>query len=141
MTEDPIVSTVVTSTPIFTSTWARLLVIALGYALTLSLSGRIVRMFVQPAASSGEANRSEATGAEQRWDSSVVIGKCENIITITFVLADQITGLALIFAGKSWARSEAIKSDPGYYLGGTLVNLVWAMLVGFLLRLVVFGEL
>lgn len=119
--------------PLFTAWWSRLIVIAIGYVVTLSLSGVVVQAFVKRAV----AEPADAS----RTDPSVIIGKCENIITITFVLADQITGLALIFAGKSWVRSDTIKQDPGFYLGGTLVNLVWGLLVGFALRLLVFGGL
>ncbi|RMH10242.1 MAG: hypothetical protein D6695_11740 [Planctomycetota bacterium] len=101
------------------------------YALTLALSGPLVRYFVLPRGTrtswppEGEA---PARGWP-RFDPSAVIGKCENIITVTLVLSGNEAGLALIFAAKSLVRSDAIKRDPGFYLGGTLVNLVWGLLV------------
>jgi hypothetical protein len=63
----------------------------------------------------------------------MIIGKCENFLTITLILAGAITGLALIFAAKSIVRSEDIKKDPKYYLGGTLVNFSYSVLMGFVI--------
>lgn len=74
-----------------------------------------------------------------RFDSSTVVGKCENILTLTFVIMNEMTGLALIFAAKSLVRKDDIEQNPGFYLGGTLVNLVWGVLVGVLARLLLFG--
>jgi hypothetical protein len=71
-----------------------------------------------------------------RFDPGAVIGKCENILSLTFILAGEATGLALIFAAKSIVRKDEIQKNPSYYLGGTLVNLVWAVLVGFAMRAV-----
>jgi len=66
-----------------------------------------------------------------------VIGKCENILALSFILAGEATGLALIFAAKSIVRKEEIQKNPSYYLGGTLVNLVWSVLMGFAIRLAI----
>ena len=62
----------------------------------------------------------------------MIIGKCENFITMTFILADAVTGLALVFTAKSIVRSEDMKKNPTYYLGGTLVNFSYSILMGFL---------
>jgi len=116
--------------------WAKVAVVAAAYVVTLALSGVMIRFFILPR------NRPERPARDRtgpRFDSSVVIGKCENIITVTFVLLGQETGLALIFAAKSLVRSDDIKKNPGFYLGGTLVNLVWALLVAAAARLLVNG--
>lgn len=106
------------------------------YALTLALSGALVRFFVLPrnARSKWPPEGLPPPGGWARFDPSAVIGKCENLITVTLVLTDNVAGLALIFAAKSLVRSEAIKRDPGFYLGGTLVNLVWGLAVASLVR-------
>ena len=44
-----------------------------------------------------------------------------------------------MFTGKSLVRAEEIKKNPGFFLGGTLGNLVWAMVVAALARLLIFG--
>lgn len=120
------------------STWAaRAALVFAAYAITLALSGVLVRFFVLPRGSAkgkwppaGEP----PPGGWARFDPSAVIGKCENLITVTLVLTNNLAGLAVVFAAKSLVRSDAIKSNPGFYLGGTLVNLVWGLLVASLVR-------
>ena len=128
------------SEPLVAIWWLQLLILAVGYGITLGLSGTIIRFFIVPPTSTARPPQNEASPHPRlRFDPSVVIGKCENLITLTFVIARQETGLALIFAAKSLVRSEEIKGNPGFYLGGTLINFVWSLLMGFLLRVLVFG--
>jgi len=121
--------------PLVTDLWARAAVIFAAYALTLGLSGVLVRFIVLPRGM--KAPKPPPDGP--RFDTSTVIGKCENIIAVTFVLLGQETGLALIFAAKSLVRSDQIKENPGFFLGGTLVNLVWALIVAVSARAIAFG--
>ncbi|MGE3174357.1 MAG: hypothetical protein AB7O97_17135 [Planctomycetota bacterium] len=113
------------------------LVVLAGYVLTCATSGRVVTAVIGNSPPPKSPPDPAATG--RPYDAHVVIGKCENILTITFVLAGELTGLALIFGAKSLVRREEIHQDAGYYLGGTLVNLVWSLLLGFATRLVVLG--
>jgi hypothetical protein len=57
----------------------------------------------------------------------MILGKCENILTFSFILAGQFTALALVFAGKSIFRAEKAKEQPAYYLGGTVVNFTYSV--------------
>ena len=125
--------------PMVTSSWGRVLVVLGAYVLTLMLSGMVVRFFVLPPDLEREWPPKEGTppaGGWPRFDPSMVIGKCENLITVTLVLTGNVAGLALIFAAKSLVRSEAIKRNPGFYLGGTMVNLVWGLMVAFTARVI-----
>ena len=105
-------------------------ILAAGYLVTLALSGVWVRFFVGPPQA-----KPEGAPRPGRFDTGSVIGKCENILALTFILANEATGLALIVAAKSLVRKEDIQKNPGYFLGGTLVNLVWSVLMGFALRI------
>lgn len=116
----------------------RSLALVLGYAVTLLLSGRIVRFFVGTVESDPPAAPSVRSDG-RRFDAHSVIGKCENLITLTFLMAGEFTGLALIFAAKSIVRAR--EENQSYYLGGNLVNLVWSIAMGMLLRLAVVGPL
>jgi hypothetical protein len=58
---------------------------------------------------------------------------------VTFVLAAQDTGLALIFAAKALVRAKDIEKNPGFYLGGMLVNLVWGLFVATVARWLIAG--
>lgn len=97
-----------------------------------------MRFFVLPRNPAPKPPRSPDA---PRFDSSAVIGKCENLIVLSFVLSGDVTGIALIFAAKSLVRTEAIKENPGFYLGGTMINLSWSLAIGFLTRLICFGSI
>lgn len=121
---------------VVTSTTGRIVVVLLAYVVTLALSGHVVRFFVLPRNLPPLPKR---TREQSRFDPSMLIGKCENLLAVTFILLGQATGLALIFTGKSLVRADDIKRDPGFFLGGTLINLVWAVIVGSIARYLVAG--
>lgn len=100
-----------------------------GYILTLCFSGMVVRYFVGSARpeATQEARRQENSGRE--FDVGFVIGKCENILTVTLVLAGGYTGLGLLFTAKTIVRAEDMKSNPKFYLGGTLVNVTYSVVI------------
>ena len=112
-------------------TLLKILVTIAGYVITISCSGKIVKLFIGP---SPEKNIDSSN--KLKFDLGAIIGKCENLLTITFILANELTGLALIFAAKSIFRAEESKKDPRYYLGGTLVNFCFSVLMGFLIKLI-----
>ena len=101
------------------------IIVAAGYVVTLLLSGFIVKLAV--------GLKDQEPGARKLGR---IIGKCENLIAITFILANEITGLALIFAAKSILRQKEAQDDAKYYLGGTLVNFCFSIMMGFGIRLV-----
>jgi len=109
--------------------WTTFIVVA-GYIFTLATSGLIFRHFVGGEKPEQDSGESTSTG----FDMGTLIGKCENLIILTFVLAGAFTGLALIFAGKPIARADQIKEYPEYYLAGTVVNFTYSLIIGFLLR-------
>lgn len=126
----------VQASPLVSAWAARAALVFAAYAITLALSGVLVRFFVLPRGVKAQwpPEGERPAGGWARFDPSVVIGKCENLITVTLVLTNNLAGLAVVFAAKSLVRSDAIKRDPGFYLGGTLVNLVWGLLVASLVR-------
>ncbi len=99
-------------------------------AVTVAFSGLVVHAIVGQRISRQTEEDTESPGP----DIGAVIGKCENILTVTFVLANAITGLALLFTAKSIVRRDDIKKDPRYYLGGTLVNFTFSVVVAVLLK-------
>jgi hypothetical protein len=116
--------------------WIRLAVMLGGYALVLATSGLVVRALVgsEPGVSKATDGDGSNGSAVRRPGAGTIIGKCENFLILTFVLADALTGLALIFAAKSIVRSEAIKKEPRYYLAGTLVNFSFSIMIAYLTR-------
>lgn len=117
----------------------KVLIVVAGYGITIGLSGIIVRYFVGGHNSKRDQGGESDLDRQSRYDIGALIGKCENLLTITFILADALTGLALIFTAKSIVRSDDIKKDPRYFLGGTLVNFSFSVLMGFLVKLALGG--
>ena len=109
--------------------------ILLGYIITISTSGLIVRHFIRGTEQKPSRSDSKSSTSRISYEIGAIIGKCENLLTITLILADAITGLALIFTAKSIVRIEAIKREPKYYLGGTMVNFSYSVLMGFFIRI------
>lgn len=90
-------------------------------------------------ASSGEGTAGERAPNPTQTERDVgrIIGKCENVLVVTFVVAGAFTALALVFGAKSIVRREDMQNNSKYYLAGTLVNFTYSLLVGGVLRLVV----
>ncbi len=123
------------------------LIIVGGYLFTLLTSGYVFKLFIGNAGVMvKEDQETEAADAPQKkpagndkkgigkLDVGVIIGKCENILALTMVLNGEYTGLAIIFTAKSIIRLDAMKKNPKYYLGGTLVNLCYSILMGYVIR-------
>jgi len=68
---------------------------ATAYLLAISLSGVVVRLLLRSAHVKIESKTQRI---------SMIIGKLENVLVITFVALDAFTGLALIFAAKNLSR-------------------------------------
>jgi len=66
-----------------------------------------------------------------------VIGVCENFVVITFVLINEIIGLALIFTAKTIVRANDISKEPQYYLVGTMVNFAYSLFIAMLIRFLI----
>lgn len=112
--------------------WSPWLVFPGAYFVATFLSGSIVGLALKQLPEDGEPS---SPGFDPK--PGMIIGKCENIITVTCVLANNLTGLAIIFAAKSLVRDSSDNRRDDYYLCGTLVNLVWGLLVGFLAKALV----
>ncbi len=116
--------------------WIQIVVVTVGYLLTFLTSGLVIRLLIGvPDPKQGE-KRPKDDRAAGKYQVGTIIGKCENFRTITFILSGAYTGLALIFAAKSIVRSDDIKRDPRFYLGGTLVNFSYSVMMAFLIRVV-----
>jgi hypothetical protein len=133
---DPNASVVYLLTPpVFTGLGAKIAVLGAAYAVTLGLSGAVVRFVVLPR----KLPKPHVDPDGPRFQPSTVIGKCENLLALTFVLTGQETGLALIFAAKALVRAKDIEKNPGFYLGGMLVNLIWSLGIGVVARTLIAG--
>jgi hypothetical protein len=119
--------------PFVTVWWHQAIVVVFALAVLLTTSGRVVLYLV------GVPTHAEETA--RRFDAGAIIGKSENILVFLFIMSGQFSGLALIVGAKTIARLEAIKRDASYYLGGTLVNIVWSVIISMAAHLIMFGPI
>jgi hypothetical protein len=106
--------------------WTLAVVLA-GYLVLLATSSYVVEYFLKHWTGT---DISTSITDEQR-DTGKVIGKCENVLVLTLIVANAYTALGLIFAAKSIVRKEDMSSDDTtYYLAGTLLNFTYSVVVG-----------
>lgn len=117
------------------------ILILLGYLITFVLTTYLVKKIVikknvklAPAEDENVNKVNSKTIRDGR-----IIGKCENVIILTFVLVGEITGLALIFAAKNLARQKDINDNAGFFLAGTMVNFTTTLIIAYILKLILAG--
>jgi hypothetical protein len=113
---------------------AQYIIIVLGYLITIATSGLVFRWIIGNPRNRSTENAGSTSISQNAIDLGAIMGKCENFITLSFILANQITGIAIIFSAKSIVRMEDIKRDSRFYLGGTLVNFSYSLFMGILIR-------
>jgi hypothetical protein len=67
-------------------------------------------------------------------DTGFVVGKCENILVLVFVVLGAYTALGLVFAAKAVVRVDDARREPLFYLAGTMVNVTYSILVGLAVK-------
>ena len=115
-----------------------LLVLGGGYLLLLATSGFFVRGVYWFIDGESVDDQSKA-----RRDAGWVIGKCENILGLTFILSGAFTALAVIFAAKGIVSrdSEADESYSRYILLGTIANFTYTVVFGVVIRMILITDL
>ena len=108
------------------------IVMVVGVLLTIATSGYVVRHFIGTI-----PNTVKPRSNESRYDVGSIIGKCENFIVISLILSGAYTALAIVFTAKSIVRRDDIQKNPKYYLGGTLVNFCYSLLMGFIINFLI----
>ena len=124
--------------------WLVLIIVA-GYLVLPLTSGRVVWLVLSLIArdesrASGSDSASALAGkfgvSKKALDTGAVVGKCENFLILTFMLLNAYTALALIFAAKTVVRREDISTNTLFYLAGTMVNVTYSILIGALMKVV-----
>lgn len=109
--------------------WIYLLILMTGYLFCFLFGSIVVRFCIRTV----DPNYKKELG-KPVIDAGLIIGLCESFITISLVLLDALTGLAIIFTAKSIARSKKIEEKAEFYLVGTMVNFSFSLLVGIILK-------
>ncbi|MDL1969984.1 MAG: hypothetical protein LWW94_03225 [Candidatus Desulfofervidaceae bacterium] len=116
--------------------WVNLAIVLSGYVLLLFTSGKIVNCVLYKVSHIPIAQK---IGKETR-DTGFVIGKCENLLILTFMLLGAYTALALIFTAKTVIRKEDIHKNSLYFLAGTMVNLTYSVLIGIIVKILLHNK-
>lgn len=113
----------------------KVIILTIGYLFTFWITNFLIKKIVmkdKTIDANGDGNID--TLDQKLIKDGYIIGKCENIIILSFVLAGEVTGLALIFAAKSLARQKDINDNAGYFLAGTMVNFTATLVIAFALK-------
>ncbi len=121
-------------------------IIILGAYLFLMLtSGRIIRIVLRSVAHQTlekaaetdiKEDENEEAESKRRISIGSIIGKCENLIVLTFILLQAYTALALVFTAKTIVRKEEIEKNSIFFLAGTMINVTYSIITGFVLKII-----
>jgi hypothetical protein len=72
--------------------------------------------------------------SEEELYTGFIIGKCENVLILTFVLLGEYTALALVFTAKTIVRKEDISNNSLFFLAGTMINVTYSIIIGLVVK-------
>jgi hypothetical protein len=122
--------------------WKDYLLVLAGYVVLLSTSGRVINFMLRQIANktleeTAGKDQPDAADRKRRLAAGIIIGKCENIIILSFILLEAYTALALVVTAKTLVRKEEIEKNEMYFLVGTLVNVSYSVLISFIVLLLI----
>ena len=122
--------------------WQDYVVIVLAYIITVLTSGRVVNFWLKRIAhktlsQAADDDNPATTQKKERLAAGKIIGKCENILILSFILLEAYTALALVVTAKTLIRKDEIERNEMYFLVGTMTNVSYSVLVGFITKLLI----
>ncbi len=118
------------------------LLIIISYLFLLGSSGYLVAFILSRRSHKKLEELAEQSENEEEkkkktiFNTGNIIGKCENILILTFMLLDAHTALALVITAKTLIRKEEIEKNSIYFLAGTMVNVSYSVLIGYIVKLI-----
>jgi len=113
--------------------WIVVAILVGGYLILPGTSGIVVNYILSKIS---KEPISQKIGKEVR-DTGFVIGKCENLLILTFMLLDAYTALALIFAAKAIVRKEDMSKNTLFFLAGTMINVTYSIIIGLVIKILI----
>lgn len=108
----------------------KIIFVITGYLITFFITNFLIKKIVLEK----KKNSNDTISDTSIIRDGFIIGKCENIIIISFVLVEEVTGLALVFAAKSLARQKDINKNAGFFLAGTMVNFTASLVIAYIIK-------
>jgi hypothetical protein len=112
---------------------------AAAFALLLLTSGKVIGYVLQTITNKNlqeAANDDKPSEVDERLAVGNIIGKCENILILVFLILEAYTAIAIVITAKTIVRKEEIEKNSMYFLAGTLINVSYSVFIGFILKLV-----
>lgn len=106
------------------------LIVLSGYLFLLGTSGIVVNKIISHIS---KDDRDMEISQRER-DTGFVIGKCENILLLTFMLLNAYTALALIFVAKTVVRKEDMSKNSLYFLSGSMINVTYSITIAVIIK-------
>lgn len=119
--------------------WINYIVMAAAFALLLLTSGNVISYVLEKITAKDlkeAADDDKPAELKERIAVGNIIGKCENILILVFVILEAYTAIAIVITAKTMVRKEEIEKNSMYFLAGTLINVSYSVLVGFILKLI-----
>lgn len=119
--------------------WISYLIMAAAFALLLLTSGKVIGYVLQTITNKNlqeAANDDKPSEVDERLAVGNIIGKCENILILVFLILEAYTAIAIVITAKTIVRKEEIEKNSMYFLAGTLINVSYSVFIGFILKLV-----
>lgn len=104
-----------------------------GYFVLLATSGAVVNYIISKI--SQEPLRQKIS--KEVRDTGFVVGKCENLLILTFMVLEAYTALALVFAAKAIVRHEDMRKNSLFFLAGTMINVTYSIMMGLIVSLLI----
>lgn len=108
-------------------------VLIVGYVALLATSGIVVNYILSKIST---VPLSKKIDKEVR-DTGFVVGKCENLLILTFMVLEAYTALALIFAAKAMVRREDMSKNSLFFLAGTMINVTYSIMIGLIVKILI----
>lgn len=118
--------------------WISYSIIAAAFALLLLTSGKVINYILQTFIKKDlqdVADDDNPVAVKERLAAGIIIGKCENILILAFVILEAYTAIAIVITAKTMVRKEEIEKNSMYFLAGTLINVSYSVLVGLILKM------
>lgn len=110
----------------------KILIIILGYIILLGTSGILLNTIFSLISKKPMIQRVK----KEELDTGFIVGKCENILILTFMLLNAFIALAVVFAAKAIVRREDMSKNSLFFLAGTMINVTYSLIVGFILIII-----
>jgi hypothetical protein len=118
------------------------IVIIVSYLFLIATSGYLISYILKKITNKElEVLAAEGSTESEKKKNTVfnvgnIIGKCENVLVLSFMLLDAYTAMALVVTAKTIVRKEEIEKNSIYFLAGTLINISYSVLIGFITKLI-----